>query len=376
MGAATFPFWAPGHWAGMKEFVPLVKDCCFGNNPWGSSHILKVLLRLHLDFWNGIGSATADQIACESPGVLEGKVAVVTGANSGIGAETARVLLKHGCKVIMACRTASTGHEVLDEFSKELGVEVAARGKVMQLDLSDLDSVKNFAMAFNKLGWHLHFIIANAGVMCLPKFEASKQGHEMQFASNHLGHYLLARLLEPKLLETGSATSPARLIFISSAGHDFWENKGHISKVENLKDQVPPTRAYDPMMIYGLTKALNIMTAAQFQRRWGVAGNGVAVSVMPGLIKTKLLRRAAGLEAIFMGPLYGWAHKSIPQGASTTLYCVTAPSVPAEARRETVAYYSNNSLDHGLRYLNANTLDESVAAEVWRLSEALVAPWL
>merc|ERR1712151_947682 len=106
----------------------------------------------------------------------------------------------------------------------------------------------------------------------------------MGFASNHAGHYLLARLLEPKLVATGTIAGPARAVFVSSHGHDMWENKGTGSQTKRLADQIPPTREYDPFMVYGLTKALNVLTAAELQRRWGPGGSAVAVSVHPGLI--------------------------------------------------------------------------------------------
>jgi len=127
-------------------------------------------------------------------------------------------------------------------------------------------------------------------------------------------------------------------------------------------------------MNYGLTKALNVLTAAELQRRWDEGGNAVAVSVHPGLIVTNLLSSSSahGIEALFFGPLYQWAHKSVQQGASTTVHCLTSPEVPAEARREVTSYYANNAQATP----NSRVLDAGVSAEAWRLSELIVSDWL
>ena len=374
---AVFIALCPLHMDGLREFVPLLWGCVTETNPWCSVSFLGWLYSLHADLVAGRGSETAEQIAAKhlpAGPALEGRVAIVTGANSGIGRETTRVLLMRGCHVVLAVRTVSKGEDALTELSRELGLNSTHSGKVLELDLSDFDSVKAFAAAFATLELPLHYLVANAGVMALPERRLSKQGHEMQFASNHAGHYLLARLLEARILAAGTATAPARAVFVSSHGYDVWENKGAGSLTKRLADQVPPTREYDPFMNYGLTKALNVLTAAELQRRWDEGGNAVAVSVHPGLIVTNFLSSSSahGIEALFFGPLYQWAHKSVQQGASTTVHCLTSPEVPAEARREVTAYYANNAQATP----NSRVLDAGVSAEAWRLSELIVSDWL
>mmetsp|Transcript_103254 Transcript_103254/g.301186 ORF Transcript_103254/g.301186 Transcript_103254/m.301186 type:complete len:388 (+) Transcript_103254:52-1215(+) len=375
LSVASFFHFCPMHVDGFKEFLPLVWGCATDANPWCSVGFLGWLYRLHLDLFAGMGTETAEQIASKHLAAgpsLEGRVAIITGANSGIGRETARVMMMRGCHVVLAVRTVSKGERELAELSKELGLDATNSGRVLQLDLSDLDSVKAFAAAFLKLELPLHYFVANAGVMALPERKVSKQGYEMQFASNHVGHFLLARLLESKILASGTSAAPARVVFVSSAGHDMWENKGKGSPTERLADQIPPTREYDPFMVYGLTKALNVLTAAQLQRRWGEGGTAVAVSVHPGLIKTNLLNSNAGIEVLFFGPLYAPMHKSVAQGASTTLHCLVAPEVVAEARRDVVAYYGNNILTPP----NVLMQNASIQAESWRMTEKLVSKWL
>ena len=171
---------------------------------------------------------------------LHSKVAIVTGANSGLGYETARVLCKAGARVILACRSVKSAEAAADKIRKELedaattAVEIihdsdwvganyvdVGTVEVMELDLADLDSVRSFAEKFLAEECPLHYLICNAGKMA-PPFRQTKQGYETQWAINHLGHFLLSTLLTDKLDETAGRTGDgSRLVVLTSQSHQL-----------------------------------------------------------------------------------------------------------------------------------------------------------
>mmetsp|Transcript_25070 Transcript_25070/g.54554 ORF Transcript_25070/g.54554 Transcript_25070/m.54554 type:complete len:397 (-) Transcript_25070:399-1589(-) len=370
---------APAHVKGVTEFLDLAGGCIAETNPWCTSRFISAVLHAHYAESGAMYTDTGDEVAArflppisvDEPLPLAGKVAIVTGATSGIGKETSRILMRYGCHVVMPARSVTKGRNVLKELEKEAG-DRGGRGTVIKMDVSDLDSVRDFCDAFLNMGKKLDYLVANAGVMATPTEKMSKQGFESQFATNHLGHYLMLRLLEEKLMESGSVDHPARVVFVSSEAHEWWENRGNGTKLERLKDQVPPTRKYCPMSVYGFTKALNVLTAKAAQQRFGPSGNVVSVALHPGIIETGLLQEASGIEALMFSPLYRWMRKDIPQGAATTIHSILAPSVVDETRRETGSYYYDNALSKA----TSETQDLEVASEVWKLSEDLVKSWL
>lgn len=206
-----------------------------------------------------------------------GRVAVVTGANSGIGFETARMLAARGAHVVLACRSAEKGEAALEKIRAE-----APSGAVelMLLDLSDLDSVAAFVDAFAAAHQRLDLLIDNAGVM-VPPFGRTKQGFETQFGTNHLGHFALTLRLLPLLEKTPGS----RVVVVSSTA----QNIGRI----DFEDLNWERRSYRAWRAYGQSKLANIMFALELSRRLAAQGSGIVVTAAhPGYTATDLQRNS------------------------------------------------------------------------------------
>ena len=197
---------------------------------------------------------------------LSGKRAIVTGAASGIGVETARALAGTGAEVTLAVRDLDAGARTADDIDGDV--------HVAHLDLADQASVKAFAA-----GWDgpLHVLVNNAGVMAIQELTRTPEGWEMQFATNHLGHFALALGLHDALAAGGSA----RIVSVSSAAH--------LRSPVVLDDIHFSFREYDPWLAYGQSKTANVLFAVEATRRW--AADGItANALMPGGIATALQR--------------------------------------------------------------------------------------
>merc|ERR1712194_557490 len=215
---------------------------------------------------------------------LKDTVAIITGSSAGVGEECARVLMQSGCHVIFAVRSVAKGEKSLARAKALTGGD----GQVLRLDTSDMDSVQAFAKEFlaNKLP--LHYLVLNAGITPGEEKELSAQGFEQTFATNHLGHFLLSRLLEGVMETTGTEADPARVIHVTSAAHKLWKNVGPgATAVENVKHKVPPSD-YLPLQLYADTKGLNVLTALEQQRRLGAKSKVIATSVHPGIVSTEM----------------------------------------------------------------------------------------
>ena len=216
----------------------------------------------------GFTSTAAEVIA----GVdLSGKRAIVTGASSGIGVETARALADAGAAVTLAVRNAEAGERVAAEIREGTGNGAVTVGA---LDLSDLSSVAAFAAAWSG---PLDILVNNAGVMAIQELTLSASGHEMQFATNHLGHFALALGLHDSL----AAAASARIVSVSSGGH--------LRSPVVFDDIDYAFRDYDPFGAYGQSKTANVLFAVEATRRWAPDGI-VANALMPGGIDTPLQR--------------------------------------------------------------------------------------
>lgn len=168
---------------------------------------------------------------------IDGKIVIITGANSGIGKETAIDLARRGGKVYIACRDTKRGEDALKEIKER---SESSDIHLLQLDLASMESIRQFSLKFHELESHLHILINNAGIMACPK-ALTKDGFEMQIGTNHMGHFLLTNLL----LDLLKQSAPSRVVVLSSIAH--W--MGRINK-EDLNSE----KSYWKWMAYGQSK--------------------------------------------------------------------------------------------------------------------------
>jgi NAD(P)-dependent dehydrogenase (short-subunit alcohol dehydrogenase family) len=245
---------------------------------------------------------------------LSGRTAIVTGASSGIGVETARTLALAGAEVVLAVRDATAGQEVADALNREAGTP---RATVQALELASLASVRDFARRW--AGRPLHLLINNAGIMACPH-GTTEDGFETQFGVNHLGHFLLSVLLAPALVKGAEgAKITSRVVSVSSGGH--------LIDGVDFDDPHFRHRTYGEWRAYGQSKTANILFAVGFDRRFkaqGVRANAIA----PGMIKTRLSRHLtpATWKEIGINPPPE-AYKTPQQGASTTIWAAVGPEL-------------------------------------------------
>ena len=249
-------------------------------------------------------------------GDLHHRNAVVTGANSGLGFFTALELARHGAHVVLACRSLERGAAAAEQIEKEVpGADVT----LSQLDLADLRSIRAFAAAFESGHDGLDILVNNAGVMAIPRAQTA-DGFEMQFGTNHLGHFALTGLLMPALL----VRHAPRVVTVSSLMHLI----GHINF-----DDPQRQRRYSKWLAYGQAKLSNLLFAFELDRRANKTGIPlVSVAAHPGYAATNL--QAAGptmagrpLQARAMEALNVVIAQSAARGALPTLYGATAPNV-------------------------------------------------
>ncbi|OLV15606.1 oxidoreductase [Deinococcus marmoris] len=278
-----------------------------------------------------------------------GKVAIVTGANSGLGYETARALAQHGATVVMACRNAQKAEAAAGRI-----LATGPRGKVipMSLDLGDLDSVRAFADDFKGRFERLDLLVNNAGIMVPPQGETA-QGFETQFGVNHLGHFALTA----QLIDVLNATPDARVVNLSSIAHRF-------GKIE-FDDLNWKGREYKPMPAYGQSKLANLLFTYELQRRLQAAGKTtVAVAAHPGYAATGL--QGEGMNDGLMGLIA----QTQEMGALPSMYAATAPGV------EGGEFFGPSGLaeiaGHPQRVeSNARSHDAETARQLWKASEEL-----
>ena len=293
-------------------------------------------------------SSTADEVA---DGIdLTGRRAIVTGAASGIGIETARVLASRGADVTLAVRRLDAGESVANDIVAATGND---RVRAARLDVADLESVRAFTE-----GWSgpLDILITNAGIMATPE-QRTAAGIELQFATNYLGHFALAVGLHDALAASGDA----RIVSLSSSGH-------LISPV--VFDDIDfRFRPYDPLLAYGQSKTATTLFAVGATARWARDGI-IANAVMPGAIATGLQKHTGGLKT----PPEG--RKTIAQGASTSVFAATSPLLNGVGGR----YFEDNNeapTVHGGNGWKAGVapyaLDGANADRLWELGLRLIA---
>jgi len=249
---------------------------------------------------------------------LSGRTALVTGANSGLGLVTALELARAGAAVTLACRDSGRGQAAVDSVRSEVpGADL----HLAELDLSSLDSVREFSAAW--LADHtggLDILVNNAGVMAIPR-QLTSDGHERQFATNHLGHFALTGLLLPAL----TARPGSRVVTVSSNAHKF----GRMDF-----DDPHGARKYSAWRAYGQSKLANLLFAFELQRRADRAGLAlVSVAAHPGTSATNLVSSgpasgATGLRRTITERGSRLMSQSAEMGALPQLYAATAPGVP------------------------------------------------
>lgn len=235
---------------------------------------------------------------------LRGKHAIVTGANSGLGTETARVLALAGADVTLACRSVEAGEKVAQELRAALPKDSGAL-PVAQLDLADPGSICAFVSGYLAAGTPLDLLINNAGIMATPPGVTSL-GIEQQMGTNHLGHFLLTTLLKERLEKSAAA----RVVTVSSALHTRGKKESVLATLDS--DPKYASRKYVPFNAYGDSKLANILFTKALARR--LPASAMAVCLHPGVIPTNLTRSMGFGGAVFraVGKLF---MKSVPQGA-------------------------------------------------------------
>jgi NAD(P)-dependent dehydrogenase (short-subunit alcohol dehydrogenase family) len=284
---------------------------------------------------------------------LSGQTAIVTGASTGIGLETAANLAAAGARVIAGVRTEEKGKATVATLADRVKGAAVDFGVI---DLTSFASIRTFAAGFVGRDEPLHLLINNAGVMNTP-FEHTVEGYELQFGTNHLGHFLLTNLLVPTLI----AGAPARVVNLSSGGHRSSDIHWDDPNFEH--------HPYDKMAAYGQSKTANILFSVELDRR--LADRGVhAYAVHPGRINTELARymdQADYDQLIARMKESGRVmppRKSIEAGAATSLWAATAPELADRGG----LYLEDCHVSEALPY--ATDLD--AAARLWTLSEELV----
>ena len=297
---------------------------------------------------------------------LTGKLALVTGGASGLGTETARALAARGAHVVIAVRDTEKGAAAAKEIREGSGSD---KVDVIELDLASLDSIRQCADTFAAIYDRLDLLINNAGVMACPLAHTA-DGFEMQFGTNHLGHFLLTNRLAP-LLEK---SAPARIVNLSSRGHQFDD--------VHLDDPNFERRDYDKWASYGQSKTANVQFSVGLEKRLG--GKGVhAYAVHPGGIMTNLGRHLTEDDIAMLrkriednasqSPSSGGGFKSIPAGAATTCFAATAPELEGKGGVYLedchVAQVDDESRQDGVR---SYAVDPGKAEALWTLSEEMV----
>ncbi|KAJ7457986.1 NAD(P)-binding protein [Mycena galericulata] len=281
---------------------------------------------------------------------LSSRVMLVTGANSGLGLETAKVLLLHNAKVYIACRSISRGEATIKMLKHETGKEAI----LLPLDLSSFDSIKQAATEFRRQEPELHVLFNNAGVMASPTALLTHEGYDLQFGVNVLGHFYLTQLLLPCLI-AGAKSSPdhvARAVNTSSQTHIV------VDKVNFDALTDTPTRSkMSPDDLYAQSKFGNVVYSVEFFRRY--AGDGViSTAVHPGMLTTNIGRHLHPLKRRFIHAL---CH-SPPMGAVTQLWAGTAPDA-ASANGKYLIPWGRIGSPHPA------TLDAETGAKLWKWLE-------
>jgi retinol dehydrogenase-12 len=276
---------------------------------------------------------------------LAGRTVVVTGANTGIGKTTALALARQGWRVHLASRSTEKGEAAVAAIKASSGSDLVF---FLPLDLADLESVQACAEGFLNRGEPLHVLVNNAGVAGIR--ELTKQGFELMFGVNHLGHFLLTQLL----LERLTSSAPARVVTVASDAH--YQARG--IDWEALRR---PARGITGLGEYAVSKLCNVLFSQELARR--TAGTGVTTYALhPGVVASDIWRRVPWP----VRPLVTRRMLSVEQGAATSLYCATSPAVASE---------SGLFYDKSAPRPASQVATPELAAELWKRSETWTAAY-
>jgi NAD(P)-dependent dehydrogenase (short-subunit alcohol dehydrogenase family) len=281
-----------------------------------------------------------------------GRIAIVTGANSGLGYDTAAVLAGKGAHVVLAVRNLDKGKQAVDRIKAASPNAVVA---LQELDLSSLDSVRKAADELAAAHPRIDLLINNAGVMYVPTRETTKDGFEMQFGTNHLGHFALTGLLLDKLLSVDGS----RVVTVSSFGHRI------LARIHFDDPQL--ARKYNRVEAYGQSKLSNLLFTYDLQRRLKLKGvPTVALAAHPGFADTELMRYLDFIPTFLWKPVTQPADK----GALPTLRAATDPDAQGGQ------YYGPDGIGEIKGHpkvvkSSAQSHDEDLQRRLWTLSEEL-----
>ena len=303
-----------------------------------------------------MGKWTADQIPD-----LKGKTAIVTGANSGLGYDTALELARHGAHVVLACRSRDKTEKAMEEMRKSAP---QAQIEFMALDLSDLASVRSFAKAFLAKHARLDLLCNNAGVMALP-FGKTKDGFEMQIGTNHLGHFALTGLL----LGTLQSTPGSRVMNVASLAHNW-------TRALDLDDLNWERKRYSKWDAYGKSKLANLTYTFELDRRLKKSGSNVmTVAAHPGYSATNLMfvgpaQEKSALGKFIMDAGNALFAQSAAMGALPSLYAATMPDVQGA---DYIGPDGFQQLKGYPKKVGCRKIarDPEIGARLWQLSEKL-----
>jgi NAD(P)-dependent dehydrogenase (short-subunit alcohol dehydrogenase family) len=310
-------------------------------------------------------ATTADDVVAGID--LSGVRAVVTGASSGIGLETARSLARAGAQVTLAVRNIGAGREVARDIAQSTGRDGA---RVAVLDLADLAAVGVFVQ-----GWAgpLHLLINNAGVIT-PALTRTVDGWELQFATNHLGHLALSLGLRSALAAGARERGEARIVSVSSTAH--------MRSPVVFDDIQFERREYDPQAAYAQSKTANSLFAVEATRRWAAEGI-VANAVNPGGVATGLQRHFTQKQRDYLADAEAagvFTYKTAGQGAATTLVAAVAPEFAhtgghyLDDCREAHTVPNDADLFENSHGVKQWAIDPDVAQRLWAVSVDLIGP--
>ncbi|NXI57134.1 RDH12 dehydrogenase, partial [Chloroceryle aenea] len=296
---------------------------------------------------------------CKSTAKLEGKVVIITGANTGIGKETARELARRG-KVIIACRDIVKAEAAASEIRSETGNQQVI---VKKLDLANTKSIREFAEKILAEEKELHILINNAGVMLCP-YSKTVDGFEMHLGVNHLGHFLLTFLL----LERLKQSAPARIVNVSSLAHHGGRIRFHDLHGE---------KSYNRGLAYCHSKLANVLFTRELARRlqgkfvlnylsFAIGTKVTANALHPGSVHSELVRHSFVMS--WLWKMFSFFLKTPREGAQTTIYCAVAEELDSV----TGQYFS----DCQPAYVSPRGRDDETAKKLWSVScELLHIQW-